>query len=922
MLSRARLAVLFAAGLSLLLAAPAGAITRSSDATALANAALRDPSQLTSASWDVRATNSRSSAIATESLQGFPADGSSYLVLSSGDAGLAPSATQGTQVNTPNANYTNGGGTRGEAKDVSVLRLNFTVPAGNNCMSLKFRYFSEEWPEFLNQGFNDGFLAELDPSSPWTMSSSQITAPANFAFMPGGAFVSINSATMTAAAGAGTVYDGGTDLLTASAPVTGGAHSLVLSVWDDGDTSYDSAAFVDDVYLWNAPVGGCVAGATVAPADTTAPETSLTSTPGATTGPTAAFGFTADEASTYECRVDGGSWAACTSTKTLTGLSSGSHTFEVRATDSSGNVDATPASYTWTVDATPPDTTLAGGPSGTVATAAAGFTFTADESGSTFECKLDLGAWATCTSPAALTGLADGSHTFSVRATDALGNVDGTPDSRTWTVDTTAPDTSITSGPTGAVATSTAAFGFTSPESGVTFECKRDAGGWTACTSPQSYSSLAEGAHSVAVRAVDGVGNADATPATRAWSVDTVAPSGPTAAPAPLSSDPNPTIAFTGEPGATYECRVNGGTWSPCTSPLHLTGLTDGPQTLELRETDAVGNQSVVRTYGWTVDTSGPAAPAIIAGPIGTVAPGRAPFALAGEPGSTFQCRVDGGAWATCTASFDITGLAVGAHTIEVRQIDGAGNVGPAVTRRWTVAAAAPKPPVTADAPTRLIGSVGTPATRGAEAVAVVSGADLPVGCSVGAGAISSCTVKVYVGGKLVGIGTAEYGAGGTHSGRVQVRLSRKLRARIASGSVKARFVFRAKPLGGDKTLEGHRRATLAARATWILPSDGLFESGRARLVKKVRRYLRALAPELRTARTIRVEGHTDSIGTSADNRRLGMRRARSVIRELHRLGVHARMVARSRGESRPRATNATVAGRWSNRRVELRVLR
>ncbi len=45
-------------------------------------------------------------------------------------------------------------------------------------------------------------------------------------------------------------------------------------------------------------------------------------------------------------------------------------------------------------------------------------------------------------------------------------------------------------------------------------------------------------------------------------------------------------------------------------------------------------------------------------------------------------------------------------------------------------------------------------------------------------------------------------------------------------------------------------------------------------------------------------------------------------MRELRRLGVVARLLARSRGESRPRATNDTLAGRWSNRRVELRVLR
>ena len=69
----------------------------------------------------------------------------------------------------------------------------------------------------------------------------------------------------------------------------------------------------------------------------------------------------------------------------------------------------------------------------------ASFTFSSTESGSSFSCRLDAGSWGSCTSPKAYSGLSNGSHTFDVRATDGAGNTDGTPGSRTWTVNVPPP---------------------------------------------------------------------------------------------------------------------------------------------------------------------------------------------------------------------------------------------------------------------------------------------------------------------------------------------------------------------------------------------------------------------------------------------------------------------------------------------------
>src|SRR6185436_9271872 len=74
---------------------------------------------------------------------------------------------------------------------------------------------------------------------------------------------------------------------------------------------------------------------------------------------TPTFSFSSSETgSTFECRVDGAGWAACSSPETLGALGAGSHTFDVRATDAALNTDTTPASDTWIIDSGAPSVTL------------------------------------------------------------------------------------------------------------------------------------------------------------------------------------------------------------------------------------------------------------------------------------------------------------------------------------------------------------------------------------------------------------------------------------------------------------------------------------------------------------------------------------------------------------------------------------
>lgn len=156
--------------------------------------------------------------------------------------------------------------------------------------------------------------------------------------------------------------------------------------------------------------------------------------PAATVEREATFTFTAGSADgeTY-CRIDAGEWLPCSSPARFTGLSDGVHTFAVRRAFV-GEVEGPPASMSWTVDGTPPETEIDGGPRGDTSAATATFELRASERGASFECSVDAAPYAPCASPLELRALAVGSHSLAVRATDALGNRDSSPATRVWAV--------------------------------------------------------------------------------------------------------------------------------------------------------------------------------------------------------------------------------------------------------------------------------------------------------------------------------------------------------------------------------------------------------------------------------------------------------------------------------------------------------
>ena len=234
-------------------------VTPTRDAVAAARALADDPTLVTSAAFTALPPSGSPAAVSTTALGEFPTSGSSYTILSTGNAAVATSPNRA-----PDTSSDNGGAPMRGARDVTTLRVDFDVPTTASCLSIRFRFYSEEFPEYVGAIYNDAFIAELDAST-WDASGTTrpaIRAPRNFAFDTRGNPISVNSVgpvSVSRSQASGSTYDAATQRLRASTPITPGPHSLYLTIFDQGDRAYDSTVLIDRLTLSN--LTPCAAGA-------------------------------------------------------------------------------------------------------------------------------------------------------------------------------------------------------------------------------------------------------------------------------------------------------------------------------------------------------------------------------------------------------------------------------------------------------------------------------------------------------------------------------------------------------------------------------------------------------------------------------------------------------------------------------------
>jgi hypothetical protein len=356
----------------------------------------------------------------------------------------------------------------------------------------------------------------------------------------------------------------------------------------------------------------------------------------------------------------------------------------------------------------PPDTTISSGPAGVVVPNVV-FRYTASESSVGFECSLDGAAYSPCDPIKSYQGLAEGSHTFRVRAKNAAG-ADESPAERSFQVVQAAKAVTKVPGLDNferqEVPLATGKWSKLSWSSGI--------GGAWCCAFYRGYgsngglegaywnpTSFSDGGETVLVSGKVGTGSPSASEYL-AWWLDM---------PSPGSVRSGYEARFTGVNGSATNYKVELSKWTSGTRTV-LASISSG-FSLPVGTTVALSETSGGSVALWTgtsslsplltandltysggyagLEVNGgegtiydfragridiqPPDTTIQSGPSGVVPPQNVSFTFtASEGGSSFECSIDGGAYSACTSPKSYASLAAGAHTFRVRAGDAVGN--------------------------------------------------------------------------------------------------------------------------------------------------------------------------------------------------------------------------------------------------------
>ena len=383
-----------------------------------------------------------------------------------------------------------------------------------------------------------------------------------------------------------------------------------------------------------------------------------------------------------------------------------------------------------------PTPQITSGPAAYTSSRSATLAFTDARTDATFTCSLDGATFKSCKSPVTYTNLAEAAHTFRVRAKSPSLRPSSVV-SLSWTVDVTPPAQPTVNGPSSPTTSATVTVRFSSTSSDVDhYLCSLDGGPQTTCTSPASVNAPDQGLHVYSVVAVDRAGNTS-TAGTAYWYRDSVTPVPViNLGPADPTTATDATFTFSSsEGGVTFGCRLDGGSFTACTSGTSYTGLGLGTHTFVVRATDSNGNTADSATYTWhrvsslsvTLGWSDPAGL-----PSANSRSRTATFAYAAGGATTVTCVLDATPVGGCGASGGspvVSGLPDGPHTFTITA--DAGLPTQVVMRYgWTVDTVAPEAPV-------VLGPSGVVASTSASLTVLASAVGDTLACTLDGNAVA-----------------------------------------------------------------------------------------------------------------------------------------------------------------------------------------
>ena len=470
---------------------------------------------------------------------------------------------------------------------------------------------------------------------------------------------------------------------------------------DEGDGTYTIQVRQTDI-AGNLSSAGTLASVTLDTTSPSAPSVSLANDSGENASDLLTNNGTVnvsglESAASWEYSTDGSTWTAgCGSSFTLSG--DDEYHVQVRQTDSAGNVSDN-ASLNFSLDATAPDapslsleTDTGSSASDAISTEAA-VQVSGIARGNTWEYSVDGGSnWQDGSGSGSGSVPEDGTYNVQVRQTDSAGNVSAIA-SLTLTRDTAdpvAPSLSL-SEDTGISAsdalTNNGTVDVGALESGASWEYSLDGGSSWSTGSGNSFTASESGELSVRVRQTDVAGNTS-TAGSLNYILDT---EGPAAASLQLDQDSGTSasdsitnvgtvIVTNQESRATIEYSTDGSTWQTgCGNSFTLNH--EGENTVRVRQVDEAGNTSTETSLAFTLDKTAGARPSVsLHNDSGNSSDGittNGSVDISGiEDGATWEYKLSTASqWQSGSGnSIDFSSLNDGEYTVEVRQVDVAGN--------------------------------------------------------------------------------------------------------------------------------------------------------------------------------------------------------------------------------------------------------